>query len=138
MLRTPAGLVLISSHHSESLQTIMLLPSGVFVAEFAEWRCSFSPTSGLFMAVACFCDVILFPLADVVTGALQPKFKDVEDSRLRTLLDDLPGVLLRSKADNTIKKYEKGFNAWKNWASHFKEVVLFPASSAYVSLYFLS
>ena len=90
------------------------------------------------MAVACFCDVILFPLADAVTGALQPKFKDVEDSRLRTLLDDLPGVLLRSKADNTIKKYEKGFNAWKNWASHFKEVVLFPASSAYVSLYFLS
>ena len=55
----------------------------------------------------------------------------------RELVQDLPAVLLKSKADSTARKYEKGFNTWRKWASQFKEIVIFPASSVYVSLFFL-
>jgi len=74
----------------------------------------------------------------VVKDALQPNFQLVEDSRLRALAQDLQKVLLKSKSTNTTKKYERGFNAWKKWASQFKEIVIFPASSVYVSLFFLT
>ena len=64
-------------------------------------------------------------------------------NRLKTgdsgsLVKDLPAVLLKSKADSAARKYEKGFNASRKWASQFKEIVIFPASSVYVSLFFLS
>ena len=35
-------------------------------------------------------------------------------------------------------KYERGFNTWRKWASQFKEIVIFPVSSVYVSLFILS
>ena len=73
--------------------------------------------------------ISLLILIDLVKDALQPNFQHVEDSRLKALLQDLPAVLLKSKAANTNKKYEKGFNAWRKWASQFKEIVIFPASS---------
>lgn len=94
----------------------------------------------LFLEVyLCFCDVLfVFILIDLVKDALQPNFQHVEDSCLKALLQDLPAVLLNSKAANTNKKYERGFNAWRKWASQFKEIVIFPASSVYVSLLFLS
>ena len=82
-----------------------------------------------------FCDVV--PI-DFVRGVLQPSFQHVEDSRLQALFQDLPAVLLKSKAVNTTKKYERGFNRWRKWASQFKEIAIFPASSVYVSLFFLS
>lgn len=82
-----------------------------------------------------FCDVV--PI-DSVRGVLQPSFQHVEDSRLQALFQDLPAVLLKSKAFNTTKKYERGFNRWTKWASQFKEIAIFPASSLYVSLFFLS
>ena len=84
-----------------------------------------------------FCNVIVV-LTDFVRGALQPSFQHVEDSRLKTLSQDLPEVLLKSKSANTAKKYERGFNSWRKWASQFKEIKIFPASSIYVSLFFLS
>ena len=74
----------------------------------------------------------------MVKDALQPNFQLVEDSRLRALAQDLPAVHLKSKSTNTTKKYERGFSAWKKWASQFKEIVTFPASSVYVSLFFLT
>jgi len=74
----------------------------------------------------------------VVKDTLQPNFQLVEDSRLRALAQDLPAVLLKSKSTNTTKKCERGVNAWKKWASQFKEIVIFPACSVYVSLFFLT
>ena len=68
---------------------------------------------------------VLF-LVEVLKDALQPDFQQVEDRRLRALVQDLPVVLLKSKADSTARKYEKGFNTWKKWASQFKEIVNFP------------
>ena len=74
----------------------------------------------------------------MVKDALQPNFQLVEDNRLRALAQDLPAVLLKSKSTNTTKKYERGLNAQKKWASQFKEIVIFPTSSVYVSLFFLT
>ena len=88
----------------------------------------------LFLEVyLCFCDVLfVFVLIDLVKDALQPNFHHVEDSCLKTLLQNLLAVLFNSKTANTNKKYERGFNAWRKWASQFKEIVIFPASSVYV------
>ena len=82
--------------------------------------------------------ISLLILIDLVKDALQPSFQHVDDNSLKALLQDLPAVLLKSKAANTNKKYEKGFNAWRKWGSQYKEIVIFPASSVYVSLFFLS
>ena len=81
----------------------------------------------LFLEVyLCFCDVLFaFILRDLVKDALQPNFQHVEDSCLKALFQDLPAVLLNGKASNTNKKYERGFNAWRKWASQFKEIVIF-------------
>ena len=88
----------------------------------------------MFFYDTCFRNVVP---ADFVRGVLQPSFQHVEDSRLQALFRVLPAVLLKSKTVNTTKKYEKGFNTWGKWASQFKEIVIFPASSLYVSFFFL-
>ena len=46
----------------------------------------------------------LLILIHLVKDALQPNFQHVGDSRLKALLQDLPAVLLKSKAANTNKK----------------------------------
>ena len=54
--------------------------------------------------------IFVLILVKVLKDALQPNFQQVEDGRLRALVQDLPAVLLKSKADSTARKYEKGFN----------------------------
>ena len=54
------------------------------------------------------------------------------------MVQDLPAVLLKSKADSAARKYEKGFNTSRKWVSQFKEIFIFPASSVHVLLFFLS
>ena len=81
--------------------------------------------------------IFVLILVEVLKDALQPNFQQVEDRRLQALVQDLPAVLLKSKADSTVRKYEKGFYTWRKWASQFQEIVIFPASSVYVSLFFL-
>ena len=78
--------------------------------------------------------VLIF--AEVLKDALQPNFQQVEDKLFRAVVQDLPAVLLETKTDSTARKYEKGFNTWRKWASQFKEIVIFPASSVHVSLLF--
>ena len=50
--------------------------------------------------------IFLLILVEVLKDALQPNFQQVEDGRLRALVQDLPAVLLKSKADSTARKYE--------------------------------
>ena len=90
--------------------------------------------------IRCFFHDIYFHNVSInfVSGILQPCFQHVEHSRLKGLIQGLPAILLKSKPENTTKKYERGFNAWRKWASHFKEIVIFPASSVYFCLFFLS
>lgn len=82
-----------------------------------------------------FCNVVLVHFDSEV---LHPSFQHVENSSLKALAQVLPAVLLKSKTVSTTKKYETGFNAWRKWALQFKEIVIFPTSSVYVSLLFLS
>ena len=56
--------------------------------------------------------IFVLILVEVLKDALQPNFQQVEDGRLLALVQDLPAVLLKSKADSTARKYEKGFNTW--------------------------
>ena len=82
--------------------------------------------------------IFVLILVEVLKDALQSNFQQVEDRRLRAPVQDLPAVLLKFKADSTARKYEKGFDTWRKWASQFKEIVIFPASIVHVSLVFLS
>ena len=66
--------------------------------------------------------IFVLILVEVLKDALQPNFQQVEDGRLRALVQDLSAVLLKSKADSTARKYEKGFNMWRKWVSQFKEI----------------
>ena len=125
----PSGLFFFLSWNSPSGVEQFCILSESFLSDFD--RCV--------SCLVCCCNVFLFfVLIDVVKHAFQPNFQLVEDGRLRALVQDLPAVLLKSKSTNTTKKYERGFNAWKKWASQFKEIVIFPASSVYVSLFFLT
>ena len=72
--------------------------------------------------------IFVLILVEVLKDALQPNFQQVEDRRLRAPVQDLPAVRLKSKADSTSRKYDKGFDTWRKWASQFKEIVIFPAS----------
>lgn len=76
--------------------------------------------------------------SDLVRDALSGHFNSVQDRRLQTLVKSLPDVLAESKAKNTQKKYRRGFESWKKWASNFPEVTILPASYVYVCLFLLS
>ena len=67
------------------------------------------------------CIFLLVPV-EVLRDALQPNFQLAEDKRLRALLQDLPTVLLKSKADSTARKYKRGFDTWRKRASQSKEI----------------
>ena len=41
----------------------------------------------------------------------------VEDPELQELADKLPGTVLRSGANSTVKKYLRAYKRWKNWAT---------------------
>ena len=54
---------------------------------------------------------------------------------MQELAEDLPNLVMSSKAASTTAKYVRAFNHWKRWASQFPEVQAFPASPLYISLY---
>ena len=122
VLTSDVSLVNVSVHEFKKCRQLVhyvsnetSLPSGllyVFSWNFAEW-CGADFKSMFFLDIY-FCNVRI----DFVGGALQFSFQHVEDSRLKALIQDLPAVLLKSKTVNTTKKYERGFNAWRKWASH--------------------
>ena len=59
----------------------------------------------------------------------------VEAPHLQELAEDLPNLVMSSKAASTTAKYVRAFNRWKRWASKFPEVQAFPASPLHISLY---
>ena len=61
----------------------------------------------------------------------------VEDSQLKALVQVLNGVLLKSKAVVTMKKYKMALHTWRKWAMQFKECN-FQASSVHVPLFLLT
>ena len=59
----------------------------------------------------------------------------MEALHLQELAEDLPNLVMSSKAASTTAKYVRAFNHWKRWASQFPEVQAFPASPLHISLY---
>lgn len=55
--------------------------------------------------------------------------------KLKQLQQELPFTLLNSRANNTLKKYNYGFNKWKQWANKYEEINYFPARAMDVALF---
>ena len=64
--------------------------------------------------------------------------KNVNDQRLKDLAAKTPNILIRSRANSTLQKYDNYFSQWESWAVNFNEITPFPAESIYVSLYLTS
>ena len=59
-----------------------------------------------------------------------------QDPRLSRYVERLPEICLKSRADNTVKKYKYAFNKFAQWCSKFQpSISSLPASDLYVSLY---
>ena len=58
--------------------------------------------------------------------------------KLQKLAEDVPGVVLKSRQDGTVKGYTAGFARWKRWAQNFPEIKVLPAEPRYVALYLTS
>ena len=60
--------------------------------------------------------------------------QQVEDPELKKLAEDLPGTIVGSRADSTvkkIKKYLRAFQRWKGWASRYAaEIAVYPVKVA--------
>lgn len=75
---------------------------------------------------------------DVFSGPMWTELNLVEDPSLRRLADNLPKIVLGSRADSTTLTYLNAFKRWRSWASRFSEITVLPATPVYVSLYLLS
>ena len=77
-------------------------------------------------------------LLGLIKEALQRRNGQVCSPVLKKLTDSLPDVVHHSKASATCLKYKRGFERWRCWATTFSEVTVLPASSVYVTLFFLT
>ena len=73
-------------------------------------------------------------IAEVFSQGLWLEISELQDPMLRALAAKLPGTVLHSRADSTVKKYWSAFRRWKSWALQHKLPVL-PAKEAHVALY---
>lgn len=91
----------------------------------------------LFLEVyLCLCDVLfVFILIHLFKDALQPNFQHVEGSCLKALLQIFPRFFSIVKLPIQTRNTREVL--MRKWASQFKEIVIFSASSVYVSLFFL-
>ena len=60
--------------------------------------------------------------------------KKLEDPELQRLAAKLPGTVMKSRADATVKKYLGAFQRWETWASGYNFIPL-PAKDYQVALY---
>ena len=64
-------------------------------------------------------------------------WSDLDDPELKELASQVPGTVLKSRADSSTKKYLGAYHRWRNWAtSHMLPV--FPASPRHIVLYLQS
>lgn len=63
-------------------------------------------------------------------------FDSAQDSSLLKLAESLPNYCLKSKAENTVKKYRYAFKNFSKWCKTFKPTIdHLPASDVHVALY---
>ena len=73
-------------------------------------------------------------IAEIFSQGPWREIDELHDPALRVLASRLPGTVLHSRADSTVKKYWSAFRRWKSWALQHKLPVL-PAKGSHVSLY---
>ena len=66
------------------------------------------------------------------------KFPKFEDESLNSLANALPSFLLRSKADNTVKRYLRGLGYWRTWTKNFPEIDVLPVKESHLALCIVS
>ena len=62
---------------------------------------------------------------------------DLESKRLTQLSLELPSLLVKSRAANTIKSYTVGYRKWEDWTKRYDATPL-PGNPVTVALYLLS
>ena len=62
---------------------------------------------------------------------------DLDDPELKELASQVPGTVLKSRADSSTKKYLGAYRRWRNWATAHK-LPAFPASPRHIVLYLQS
>ena len=71
---------------------------------------------------------------EVFSTGVWLQLSHIQDPALRRLAGRLPGVLLKSRADSTTRKYQYAFLRWAKWAKKNRMEVC-PASEVGVKLY---
>ena len=72
---------------------------------------------------------------DVFASGVWPLLSHLEDPELRRLAKSLPATVLRSRADNTTKKYLGAFQRWRIWTDARQGVPSFPVQELHLVLY---
>ncbi|CAC5400407.1 unnamed protein product [Mytilus coruscus] len=65
------------------------------------------------------------------------EFHKEKDKSLKELLFKLPDIVLKSKAKNTVKKYNYAFRSWCKWCKNYDSVNIMPATDYHDSLYLI-
>ncbi len=58
----------------------------------------------------------------------------MKDPELRSLADEIPGIILQDRAPRTVRKYQESFQRWQAWAES-KGLCSLPATGQEVALY---
>ena len=74
------------------------------------------------------------PLLEVFQQGTWVQLQELEDPELAEIAKQLPGTVLRSRANSSTKKYMGAFKRWKAWAKAHK-LSVFPAESCHIALY---
>ena len=72
--------------------------------------------------------------ADILKQGTWNQLKDLEEPELKELADKLPGTVLCSRADSTVKKYLGAFRRWKAWAME-RRIAVIPVKDHHWALY---
>ena len=77
----------------------------------------------------------MYIVADIFSIGIWEDFKDVQNPHLKELSRKIPGLMLQSRQEGTVKNYVYGFNRWKKWAAQFPEVDSLPAKPKYLAMF---
>lgn len=64
--------------------------------------------------------------------------KEIQDASLIDVALSIPSILIKSRADSTVKSYRNGFQQWTKWTNNYEEVQAIPAKPVYVAIYLTS
>ena len=62
-------------------------------------------------------------------------FKNIDNPHLKEMAKKIPGLMIQSRQDGTVKNYLFGFNRWKKWAQKYPEIDIMPAKPKYVAIF---